>query len=239
MAEKSVVFCPNPLVPSALVWAASITVTPPLTFEQITHPNVRIQARYSGHLSGPRRGRIRFLRTGTLRFGGSPRGNGTLRRNGTRLLSTITSVFSWRKSARPRTPQWHPKPGVLRLWRRDEAQDDRTRPPNSSSQCFQKLQCFWLQSMDCRFGQYIPVPMAFCAIGYRTYGLVGGDNKLIHRSHYGTIRAALRHVVSHKAIRLFCEEFPDAESAMDHWYRVAKGEAVVQTPPISSRPTWS
>ena len=30
------------------------------------------------------------------------------------------------------------------------------------------------------------------------------------------------HVVSHKAIRLFCEEHPSAESAMDHWYRVAK-----------------
>ena len=30
------------------------------------------------------------------------------------------------------------------------------------------------------------------------------------------------HVVSHKAIRLFCEHCPDAESAMDHWYRVAK-----------------
>jgi mRNA interferase HigB len=30
------------------------------------------------------------------------------------------------------------------------------------------------------------------------------------------------HVVSHKAIRLFGEEFADAESAMDHWYRVAK-----------------
>ena len=30
------------------------------------------------------------------------------------------------------------------------------------------------------------------------------------------------HVVSHKAIRLFSEEYPDAESAMDHWYRVAK-----------------
>jgi len=30
------------------------------------------------------------------------------------------------------------------------------------------------------------------------------------------------HVVSHKAIRLFCEERPDAEGAMDHWYRVAK-----------------
>ena len=116
----------------------------------------------------------------------------------------------------------------MRLQGDDEAQDDRARPPNSSSQCFQKLQCFWLHSMDCRFGQYIPDPMAFCAIGYRTYGLVGGNNKLIHRSHYGTIRAALTHVVSHKAIRLFCEEFPDAESAMDHWYRVAKGEAVVQ-----------
>ena len=30
------------------------------------------------------------------------------------------------------------------------------------------------------------------------------------------------HVVSHKAIRTFCEEHPLARSAMDHWYRVAK-----------------
>lgn len=30
------------------------------------------------------------------------------------------------------------------------------------------------------------------------------------------------HVVSHKAIRLFCEDCPDAESALHHWYRVAK-----------------
>jgi mRNA interferase HigB len=30
------------------------------------------------------------------------------------------------------------------------------------------------------------------------------------------------HVVSHKAIRLFCEDHPDAEGAMDHWYQVAK-----------------
>ncbi len=30
------------------------------------------------------------------------------------------------------------------------------------------------------------------------------------------------HVVSHKAIRLYSEEHPDAESALDHWYRVAK-----------------
>jgi mRNA interferase HigB len=30
------------------------------------------------------------------------------------------------------------------------------------------------------------------------------------------------HVVSHKAIRLFCEKYPDAETALDHWYRVAK-----------------
>ena len=30
------------------------------------------------------------------------------------------------------------------------------------------------------------------------------------------------HVVSHKAIRIFCEEYPHARSAMDHWYRVAK-----------------
>ncbi|HME06291.1 MAG TPA: type II toxin-antitoxin system HigB family toxin [Bryobacteraceae bacterium] len=30
------------------------------------------------------------------------------------------------------------------------------------------------------------------------------------------------HVVSHKAIRIFCVEHPHARSAMDHWYRVAK-----------------
>jgi len=30
------------------------------------------------------------------------------------------------------------------------------------------------------------------------------------------------HVVSHKAIRIFCEGHPQARSAMDHWYRVAK-----------------
>lgn len=30
------------------------------------------------------------------------------------------------------------------------------------------------------------------------------------------------HVVSHKAIRNFCEEHPHARSAIDHWYRVAK-----------------
>jgi mRNA interferase HigB len=33
------------------------------------------------------------------------------------------------------------------------------------------------------------------------------------------------HVVSHKAIRNFCEEHPHARSAMDHWYRVAKRAA--------------
>lgn len=29
-------------------------------------------------------------------------------------------------------------------------------------------------------------------------------------------------VVSHKAIRIFCERHRDAGSALDHWYRVAK-----------------
>ena len=29
-------------------------------------------------------------------------------------------------------------------------------------------------------------------------------------------------VVSHKAIRVFCEEDPHAPTALDHWYRVAK-----------------
>jgi mRNA interferase HigB len=30
------------------------------------------------------------------------------------------------------------------------------------------------------------------------------------------------HVVSHKAIWMFCVQHPDARSALDHWYRVAK-----------------
>jgi len=30
------------------------------------------------------------------------------------------------------------------------------------------------------------------------------------------------HVVSHKAIRIFCAEHPSARGAMDRWYRVAK-----------------
>lgn len=30
------------------------------------------------------------------------------------------------------------------------------------------------------------------------------------------------HIVSHKAIRVFGKDRPDAESALDHWYRVAK-----------------
>jgi len=30
------------------------------------------------------------------------------------------------------------------------------------------------------------------------------------------------HIVSHKAIRVFCEEYPNARNAMEHWYRVAK-----------------
>jgi mRNA interferase HigB len=33
---------------------------------------------------------------------------------------------------------------------------------------------------------------------------------------------ALMHIVSHKAIRIFCEEHPHARAAMDRWYRVAK-----------------
>src|ERR1039458_4622721 len=89
---------------------------------RLRNPSVRIQARYSGLLSGPRRGWNRFLRTGTLR------------RKGTRLLSTITSIrFSVGGSAQPRTPQWHPEPGVICLQRRDAGQDDRTRPANCNA----------------------------------------------------------------------------------------------------------
>ena len=38
----------------------------------------------------------------------------------------------------------------------------------------------------------------------------------------GPSKFAGMHVVSHKAIRLFCEEHADARNAMDRWYRVAK-----------------
>src|ERR1017187_5558809 len=61
---------------SRFVWAASTVVVPPVTFLQTAHPSVRIHARYSRLLSGPRLGWNRFLRTGTLRFGGRPRDNG-------------------------------------------------------------------------------------------------------------------------------------------------------------------
>ena len=30
------------------------------------------------------------------------------------------------------------------------------------------------------------------------------------------------HIVSHKAIRIFCQKRPDARNALDYWYRVAK-----------------
>src|ERR1039457_722500 len=101
MAEKSVVWCPIPLALRAFVWAASIAVPPLFTLEQTAHPSVRIQARYSGLRSGPLRGLVRFRRTGTVRVGGTPRCKGTVRRNGTRLLSTIASVFNWRKAPSP------------------------------------------------------------------------------------------------------------------------------------------
>jgi hypothetical protein len=45
MAEKSVVFCDNPLGPSASVWAAPIGIGPSAEQPQITQPRVRIQAR--------------------------------------------------------------------------------------------------------------------------------------------------------------------------------------------------
>ena len=93
MAEKSDVFCPIPLGPRTLVWGDSTTVAPPLTREHTAHGSVRI-ARYSGHLSGPLRGRDRTLRTGTVRFGGKPRCRGALRRNGTRLVITFNSIGS-------------------------------------------------------------------------------------------------------------------------------------------------
>ena len=146
-----------------------MTVDSPLTLEQTTHPSVRIHARYSGLLSGPRRGWDRFLRTSVRRFGDKPRCNGALGRNGTRLVSTSRLGGFW--IGKHKRPAWNAvvasRAGTFCL-QRCEVQDGRTRPPNSSSQCFQKLQCFWLQSSDCRFGQYIPDPMAFCAIGYRT-----------------------------------------------------------------------
>ena len=151
------------------MWAASTTVNPPPTREHTTHPSVRIQARYSGLRSGPRRGCTRFLRTGVRRFGGRHRRNGPFRRNGTRLVSTMTSIwFSIGGTKRPAREGIPSRTLCLERGTR-ERQDGRIRPPNSPSQCCQKLQCFWLHSSDCRFGQYIPDPMAFCAIGYRTW----------------------------------------------------------------------
>jgi hypothetical protein len=49
-----------------------------------------------------------------------------------------------------------------------------------------------------------------------------GPPSMTGRSHYGTMESAWMHVVGHKAIRIFCEEHPQARNAMDHWYRVAK-----------------
>ena len=163
MAEKSDVFCDIPLGPSALVWAASITVDPPRTREQITQPRVRIQARYSGLLSGPRRGLDRFSRTGECRLGGVPRRKETFRRNGTRLVSTLTSVEIEKA---PGSGTWRSNQNRALVVCR--AQAGRTRPPNSCSHCSQKPQCLWLQRSDCRLGQYIPEPMASCTIGNNT-----------------------------------------------------------------------
>src|SRR5579862_2392450 len=112
MAEKSEDFCAIPLGPKTLVCAASTMVKPPANLEQTTHPSVRIQARYSGLLSGPRRGRDRFWRTETCRSGGRRRGNGKFRRKGTRLLITnhLDSFCFGGQDARHRTlesiPSW-------------------------------------------------------------------------------------------------------------------------------------
>ena len=38
----------------------------------------------------------------------------------------------------------------------------------------------------------------------------------------GPWRRPFVHVVSHKSIRIICDEHPHARNAMDHWYRVAK-----------------
>jgi|SRR5579862_3651474 len=167
MAEKSEDFCAIPLGPKTLVCAASTMVKAPATLEQTTHPSVRIQARYSGLLSGPRRGRDRVWRTGTCRFGGTPGSKGTFLRKGTRLVSTNHLDRFVLKDGRPAQDARMASRAGCSVLRR--AQAGRTRPPNSSSHCLEKLQCLWLHSMDCRFGQYIPDPMAFCAIGYRTW----------------------------------------------------------------------
>lgn len=34
--------------------------------------------------------------------------------------------------------------------------------------------------------------------------------------------AARMQIVSHKVIRIFCEEYPNARTVLDHWYHVAK-----------------
>ena len=45
---------------------------------------------------------------------------------------------------------------------------------------------------------------------------------LTGRSHYGIIELPFMRVVSHKAIRVFCKQHPDATSGLERWYRVAK-----------------
>jgi len=40
------------------------------------------------------------------------------------------------------------------------------------------------------------------------------------------------HVVSHKAIRLFCARYPHAKEPLDRWYRIAKGASWANFPEI-------
>lgn len=54
--------------------------------------------------------------------------------------------------------------------------------------------------------------------------------RLTGRSHYGIIRKV--HIVSHKAIRIFCEKHPKATNAFHYWYKAAKSATWSKFPEV-------
>jgi len=143
-----------------------------------------------GQRGGPRRGLARLFRTDTLRAGGSPRFNGVirlggaLRRRGTSRVIIVTSRLHVGAEPKPGPDCCiqQSAPGVVvftGLCGGGGDQDGRTVPPNSSWQCRQKVQYFWLQSSDWRFGQYIPEPIACRTIGNRTWVARKSDSPMV------------------------------------------------------------
>ena len=120
------------------------------------------------------------MRTGTLRFGGRPRCNGTLRRNGTRLLTTITSVFSWRKAPGPGR-----RNGILSRAFCVYGVVTRVRPTGlwpRNRPCW-KPWLFWLRPMSCPVPPRPPHEM----LGYRGTPFRGGISGKGRRDCSGTM----------------------------------------------------